>query len=224
MSFNNRNNLPNTSAPWGREVEQRIECAERNISQNSLESSNGLSSVSNTLATLSNTLNTLAAQQTMLVEQQTRLVESRHMVLTPQSYVGSVPSGGSLNSTNASQFSATYTPPAWANYARVTFSASNMYGGAGSVKPIYGDCRAWNGITPAGIPMDSFEQFFTVELFPPTGSDGFTLFRPSTLSFGVDVSVSRELLVSTYLSADNYSSTAQYIDLNYMLAISIDWI
>lgn len=68
MSFNNRNNLPNPSAPWGREVEQRIESAERNISQTSLESSNGLSSVSNTLTTLSNTLNDLTAQQRELVE------------------------------------------------------------------------------------------------------------------------------------------------------------
>lgn len=207
MSFNNRNNLPNTSAPWGREVEQRIEGAERNISQNSLDSSNGLSSVSNTL-------NALEAQQT-------RLVESRQMVITPQSYVGSVASGADLN---ASQFNATYIPPAWANSARVTFSASNMYGSAGSVKPINGNCFAWNGIALPGTPMDSVEHFFTVELFPPTGSDGFTLFRPDTLSFGVDVSVSRALLVSTYLTAHNYSSTAQGIDLSYTLSVSIDWI
>ena len=213
MSFNNRNNLPNPSAPWGREVEQRIETAERNISQTSLESSNGLSSVSNTLATLSNTLNALVAQQT-------RLVESRQMMITPQSYVGSVPSGGSLN---ASQFNATYIPPEWANSARVTFSASNMYGGA-NVKPIYGNCFAWNGITTPGTPMDSVERFFSVELFPPTGSDGFTLFRPGTLSFGVDVSASRELLVSTYLTANNTSGSAKNIDLSYMLSISIDWI
>ena len=213
MSFNNRNNLPNPSAPWGREVEQRIEGAERNISQTSLESSNGLSSVSNTLATLSNTLNALVAQQT-------RLVESRQMIITPQSYVGSVPSGGSLN---ASQFNATYIPPEWANSARVTFSASNMYGGA-NVKPIYGNCFAWNGITTPGTPMDSVERFFSVELFPPTGSDGFTLFRPGTLSFGVDVSASRKLLVSTYLTANNTSGSAKNIDLSYMLSISIDWI
>ena len=213
MSFNNRNNLPNPSAPWGREVEQRIEGAERNISQTSLESSNGLSSVSNTLATLSNTLNALVAQQT-------RLVESRQMIITPQSYVGSVPSGGSLN---ASQFNATYIPPEWANSARVTFSASNMYGGA-NVKPIYGNCFAWNGITKPGTPMDSVERFFSVELFPPTGSDGFTLFRPGTLSFGVDVSASRKLLVSTYLTANNTSGSAKNIDLSYMLSISIDWI
>ena len=206
MSFNNRNNLPNPSAPWGREVEQRIESAERNISQTSLESSNGL-------ATLSNTLNALAAQQT-------RLVESRQMIITPQSYVGSVPSGGSLN---ASQFNATYIPPEWANSARVTFSASNMYGGA-NVKPIYGNCFAWNGTPTPGTPMDSVERFFSVELFPPTGSDGFTLFRPGTLSFGVDVSASRELLVSTYLTANNTSGSAKNIDLSYMLSISIDWI
>ena len=213
MSFNNRNNLPNPSAPWGREVEQRLENLERQTSQNSLDATNGLSSVSNTLATLSNTLNALVAQQT-------RLVESRQMIITPQSYVGSVPSGGSLN---ASQFNATYIPPEWANSARVTFSASNMYGGA-NVKPIYGNCFAWNGITTPGTPMDSVERFFSVELFPPTGSDGFTLFRPGTLSFGVDVSASRELLVSTYLTAKNTSGSAQNIDLSYMLSISIDWI
>ena len=213
MSFNNRNNLPNPSAPWGREVEQRIESAERSISQTSLESSNGLGGTSNTLATLSNTINAL-------LEQQTRIVESRQMIITPQSYVGSVPSGGSLN---ASQFNATYIPPAWANSARVTFSASNMYGGA-NVKPIYGNCFAWNGITTPGTPMDSVERFFSVELFPPTGSDGFTLFRPGTLSFGVDVSASRKLLVSTYLTANNTSGSARNIDLSYMLSISIDWI
>ena len=206
MSFNNRNNLPNPSAPWGREVEQRIESAERSISQTSLESSNGLSSVSNTMSTLSDTI--------------TRLVESRKMVITPQSYVGSVASGASLN---ASQFSATYIPPAWANSARVTFSASNMYGGA-NVKPIYGNCFAWNGITTPGTPMDSVERFFSVELFPPTGSDGFTLFRPGTLSFGVNVSASRKLLVSTYLTANNTSGSAKNIDLSYMWSISIDWI
>lgn len=224
MSFNNRNNLPNTSAPWGREVEQRIEGAERNISQNSLESSNGLSSVSNTLSALQGTIQSLQTQQNTIEAQQTRLVESRQLIITPQSYVGSVASGAGLDSTNATQFSATYTPPAWANSARVTFSASNMYGSAGSVKPINGNCFAWNGIALPGTPMDSVEHFFTVELFPPTGSDGFTLFRPDTLSFGVDVSVSRALLVSTYLSAHNYSSTAQLVDLNYMLSVSIDWI
>ena len=120
MSFNNRNNLPNPSAPWGREVEQRIEGAERNISQTSLESSNGLSSTNNTLAALSNTINAL-------LEQQTRIVESRQMVITPQGYVGPVPDGVNWY---RDQFSATYIPPAWANSARVTFSASNMYGGA----------------------------------------------------------------------------------------------
>ena len=207
MSFNNRNNLPNPSAPWGREVEQRIESAERSISQTSLESSNGLSSVSNTMSTLSDTI--------------TRLVESRQLVITPQSYVGSVPSGGDLN---ASQFNATYIPPAWANFARVTFSASDMYGSAGSVKPIGGECSAWNGIARPNTPIDSVQRFFTVELFPPTGSDGFTLFRPGTLSFGVDVSISRALLVSTYLTAHNSSGTAQGIDLSYMLSISIDGI
>ena len=68
MSFNNRNNLPNPSAPWGREVEQRIESAERNISQTSLESSNGLSSVSNTLSALQGTIQSLQTQQSALVE------------------------------------------------------------------------------------------------------------------------------------------------------------
>ena len=213
MSFNNRNNLPNPSAPWGREVEQRIEGAERNISQTSLESSNGLSSTNNTLAALSNTINAL-------LEQQTRLTESREMVITPQGYVGSVPTDVDWY---MDQFSATYIPPAWANSARVTFSASNMYGGA-NVKPIYGNCFAWNGITTPGTPMDSVERFFSVELFPPTGSDGFTLFKPATQSFGVDVSVSRELHVSTYLTANNSTGRAKNIDLSYMLSVSIDWI
>ena len=220
MSFNNRNNLPNPSAPWGREVEQRIEGAERNISQTSLESSNGLSSTNNTLAALSNTINALLEQQAMLTEQQNRLIESSKMIITQQGYVGSVPTDVDWY---MDQFSATYIPPAWANSARVTFSASNMYGGA-NVKPIYGNCFAWNGITTPGTPMDSVERFFSVELFPPTGSDGFTLFRPGTLSFGVDVSASRELRVSTYLTAYNSSGSAKNIDLSYMLSVSIDWI
>ena len=75
MSFNNRNNLPNPSAPWGREVEQRIESAERSISQTSRESSNGLSSIGNTLNTLSNTLTTLSDMLNDLTAQQRELVE-----------------------------------------------------------------------------------------------------------------------------------------------------
>ena len=79
MSFNNRNNLPNPSAPWGREVEQRIESAERSISQTSRASSNALGS-------MNNTLNTLASQQALLAANSEvfRLKRS----LSPAKYLG----------------------------------------------------------------------------------------------------------------------------------------
>ena len=120
MSFNNRNNLPNPSAPWGREVEQRIEGAERNISQTSLESSNGLSSVSNTLATLSNTLNDVAAQQRELVELAATRVTAKLKKASwaPSLVPGATPFTGNL---------VTIPFPEWASLAIVegTFRASH---------------------------------------------------------------------------------------------------
>ena len=120
MSFNNRNNLPNPSAPWGREVEQRIEGAERSISQTSLESSNGLSSVSNTLATLSSTLNDLAAQQRKLVElAATRTTAKlKKASWSPSLFPGAPPFAGNL---------VTIPFPEWASLAIVegTFRASH---------------------------------------------------------------------------------------------------
>ena len=134
MSFNNRNNLPNPSAPWGREVEQRIEGAERNISQTSLESSNGLSSTSNTLATLSNTINALLEQQSTLDEtvqslqtQQRELVELASTRTTaklkkaswgPSMFLGAPPFAGNL---------VTIPFPEWASLAIVegTFRAGH---------------------------------------------------------------------------------------------------
>ena len=120
MSFNNRNNLPNPSAPWGREVEQRIESAERNISQTSLESSNGLSSISNTLATLSSTLNDLAAQQRELVELAATRTTAKLKKASwgPSMFLGAPPFAGNL---------VTIPFPEWASLAIVegTFRAGH---------------------------------------------------------------------------------------------------
>ena len=115
MSFNNRNNLPNPSAPWGREVEQRIESAERSISQTSLESSNGLSSISNTLQGLQKALIGLDS----LV---TRIAESR----TVTQFVNTVSySNPVIGSTYLSEY---VYAPSWATTAVVTVVSLNMQG------------------------------------------------------------------------------------------------
>ena len=124
MSFNNRNNLPNPSAPWGREVEQRIEGAERNISQTSLESSNGLSSTSNTLSALQATIQSLQAQQSTLVQQQARIAEASSLI--PRS-VNFVKVGGTSTGRTL-EFSDVLTKPAWASFAVVGFITTSVVG------------------------------------------------------------------------------------------------
>ena len=176
MSFNNRNNLPNTSAPWGREVEQRIESAERNISHTSLESSNGLSSVSNTLATLSNTLNDLAAQQRELVElAATRTTANiKKASWSPSLAPGAPPFTGNL---------VTIPFPEWASLAIVegTFKAGhNLTGPTNSTisGTVFGSnasgvetsragkeiasTTAFSGITPSGLSNGFYNAQTTV--------------------------------------------------------------
>ena len=175
MSFNNRNNLPNPSAPWGREVEQRIEGAERNISQTSLESSNGLSTVSNTLATLSNTLNTLAAQQNAIVDQQNALVKLAATRTTAKlkkaSWKPSLVSGAPPFTGNL----VTIPFPEWASLAIVegTFRASHNLT-APSASTISGTVF---GSNTAGVETGSDGN----EIAPTTAFSGNT---PSNLSNG----------------------------------------
>ena len=117
MSFNNRNNLPNPSAPWGREVEQRVESAERAISSNVREASNALS-------TTGNTLNNVAAQQAALIS----LNASRVSVeVVPFSYYISA-DGASISSNTVPQMR-TITPPSWANRFSVTTTVSTQWNG-----------------------------------------------------------------------------------------------
>ena len=52
MSFNNRNNLPNPSAPWGREVETKIEQLERENSQGILRDANNNRSLTGSLSVI----------------------------------------------------------------------------------------------------------------------------------------------------------------------------
>lgn len=117
MTFNNRNNLSNPSAPWGREVEQRIDSLERNASVNSL-------SVANSLRTIGNTLNTIANQQNILSAQQQRIVEASSII--PRS-VNFAKAGG-LSTGRHLEFSTSLTKPSWASFAVVGYITTNVIG------------------------------------------------------------------------------------------------
>lgn len=66
MAFNNRNNLSNESAPWGREVEQKIESNTYDLNQLRLLTENNNKATNGTLSALTRQQQTLAEQQTQL--------------------------------------------------------------------------------------------------------------------------------------------------------------
>ena len=211
MSFNNRNNLPNTSAPWGREVEQRIESAERNISQTSLESSNGLSSVSNTLATLSNTINALATQQTMLVEQQTRLVESKSIRTRAGGYVKA---SGGATTRYFTEYETSISKPTWAKNAVVWLITSNPAGSVTLEEDAYvtSSAKVSNSPIPESAPTD-YISWLEIWSFASSGQTAYA--QP----FVVNMSASSVVYVKQILTL-SYVTTA---NISFNQSIVIDW-
>ena len=197
MSFNNRNNLPNPSAPWGREVEQRIEGAERSISQTSLESSNGLS-------TLSNTLNTLAAQQT-------RLIESKSISTRTGGYTKT--SGGATNGY-FTEYETSISKPAWANNAVVWLITSNPVGSITLEEDAYvtSSAKVSNSPIPESSPTD-YISWLDVWSFASSGQASYT--QP----FVVDMSTSSVVYIKQILTL-SFVTTA---NISFNQSIVIDW-
>lgn len=83
MAFNNRNNLSNESAPWGREVEQKIESNAYDLNQLRLLTENNNKATNGTLGVLSGQQATLLSQQTTLANQQ-QVLESTQTTLATQ--------------------------------------------------------------------------------------------------------------------------------------------
>lgn len=75
MAFNNRNNLSNESAPWGREVEQKIETNAYDLNQLRLLTENNNKATNGTLSALTRQQQTLTEQQALLEAQQKTTAE-----------------------------------------------------------------------------------------------------------------------------------------------------
>lgn len=73
MAFNNRNNLSNESAPWGREVEQKIESNTYDLNQLRLLTENNNRATNATLGALSRQQDSIIATQATLEAQQDQL-------------------------------------------------------------------------------------------------------------------------------------------------------
>ena len=84
MAFNNRNNLSNESAPWGREVEQKIESNTYDLSQLRLLTENNNKATNGTLSALTRQQQTLAEQQTQLQTTQQTLADQQAQLATQQ--------------------------------------------------------------------------------------------------------------------------------------------
>ena len=202
MSFNNRNNLPNPSAPWGREVEQRIESAERNISQTSLESSNGLSSVSNTLNGLQKALIGLDS----LV---TRIAESR----TVTQFVNTISySNPCVGSTYISEY---VYAPSWATTAVVTVVSLNMQGS------FTGSAITDTMIVGPHLP-NSGDNFDLVSgsTFDVAVVSGATKFTQKSMTTVVDVSDLGWVALRGFAGTGSGTGTANF---TVTTVISIDW-
>lgn len=211
MSFNNRNNLPNTSAPWGREVEQRIEGAERNISQNSLESSNGLSSVSNTLSALQGTIQSLQTQQAMLVEQQTRLAESKSIRTRSGGYAQT-----SLVAVSGyfTEYETSISKPAWANNAVVWLITSNPGGSVTLEEDAYvtSSAKVSNSPITESEPTD-YISWLEIWSFSMNGQEAYA--KP----FVVNMSASSVVYIKQILTLSSVTTANIWFD----QSIVIDW-
>lgn len=115
MAFNNRNNLGNESAPWGREVEQKIESNTYNLNQLRLLTEN------NNKAT-NGTLSALTRQQQVLTEQQTQLqvAQSELVALNATRVVASFVSASTTSTTTIQDLLVTAPFPEWATTAVAT--------------------------------------------------------------------------------------------------------
>lgn len=108
MAFNNRNNLSNESAPWGREVEQKIESNAYNLNQLRLLTENNNKATNGTLSALTRQQQTLADQQSELVE------------LNATRVVASVVSASTTSTTTIQDLLVTVPFPEWATTAVAT--------------------------------------------------------------------------------------------------------
>lgn len=202
MSFNNRNNLPNPSAPWGREVEQRIESAERNISQTSLESSNGLSGVNNTLNGLQKALTDLNS----LVS---RIAESRTVTQFVSTVSYSNPVIGSI------YLSEYVYAPSWATTGVVTVVSLNMQGAfTGS---------AITDTMLVGPYLPSSEDNFDLvsgSTFDVAVVGGTTKFTQKSMTTVVDVSALGRVALRGFARTVSGTGTANF---TVTTVISIDW-
>lgn len=129
MAFNNRNNLSNESAPWGREVEQKVESNTYNLNQLRLLTENNNKATNGTLSALTRQQQTLADQQTQLqatqqtlAEQQTQLqvAQSELVALNATRVVASFVSASTTSTTTIQDLLVTIPFPEWATTAVAT--------------------------------------------------------------------------------------------------------
>lgn len=117
MAFNNRNNLNPQSAPWGREVEQKIEGTERGLSSLRALTENNNKATNATLGALSR-------QQDSIIATQQRLADTSSVIARTSSFTKS---GGASNG-QVTEYETTVDRPAWANFAIVQVITSAVTG------------------------------------------------------------------------------------------------
>ena len=174
MSFNNRNNLPNPSAPWGREVEQRLESLERVVSQNSLESSNSLRSIASTLSALQTALSSLSEQQAELSSTVTRQLEN-------------ISTFTQVYTTNNGRKNLTFSKPSWATAATVIISGALI----GSLSNYATKTKVWfvsRASVSAYWPEEEAKTFVLETAGAPSYLFG-VVSAPTTVSLGANDSL-----------------------------------
>lgn len=173
MAFNNRNNLNPQSAPWGREVEQKVEDTERGLSSLRALTENNNKATNATLGAISRqqdsiiaTQDGLRAAQGALEDQQTQLQAQQDQLRNGVDVEGWAHSVWDSISPDSFQLTKTMPVPEWATSLYVTAYAS-VEGpvSSGTSGSVLGELYV--GLAREADPMSTFLEVSASGVQPP---------------------------------------------------------
>ena len=166
MTFNNRNNLPNDNAPWGREVEQKVDRLERDLHQLRTTSDNQFKA-------LQGTLQQVASQQNTLLQQQAELRNGVEL-----KYNGAVRDGTTPSGTEFFELESSFFAPSWATQALIM--VTNSVGGDAFDADVFAWChsRIFMNAVEIGETIGVRSETIPGTDYIPVGSSTFPLNIP----------------------------------------------
>lgn len=227
MAFNNRNNLSPESAPWGREVEQKIETNAYDLNRLRLVTESNNKATNGTLGVLSAQQSQLQATQTTLSEQQIVLSDQQAQLQATQQRASETTTviartstynkSGGAASGQVAEYETTVNKPSWATFAIVQVITSNVTGtftpasGSGEEPEITAFSFASASTIPNSIDFDNWRVAWFISPYEKGGA---------AQAFAVNVSGTSTLYLKQRV---NYLATAT-ASISAVQAFSILWV